>query len=97
MRAFATVAVVLAGILAFPAATLIAGNKGGAGKSWHAPSSAHMSIEGARNTNGQWSPDRDHGLERAQERRSDSALEHSNALEPHPGQGSGTGKGKWKR
>ena len=56
-----------------------------------------MSIEGARNTNGQWSPDRDHGLDRAQDRRSDSALEHSNALEPHPGHGERSGKGKQNR
>jgi hypothetical protein len=50
-----------------------------------------------RNTNGQWSPDRDQGLDRALERRSDSALEHSNALEPHPGHGNHSGKAKEKR
>ena len=52
MRAFAAAAVVLAGILAFPAATVIAGNKGGAGKSWGSSSSGHASVEGRRNTNG---------------------------------------------
>ena len=83
MRTFA--AAVLVGILAVPASTVFAGNKGGAGKSWPAPSSRHASVEGMRNTNGQWSSDRDQGLDRAQERRSDSALEHSNALELHPG------------
>jgi hypothetical protein len=87
----------LAGILAFPTATVFAGNKGGAGKSWGAPSSGHASVEGIRNTNGQWSLDRDQGLDRALERRSDSALEHSNALEPHPGHGNHSGKAKEKR
>ena len=76
---------ILAGILAFPAATVIAGNKGGAGKPWDTSSSGHMSIEGARNTNGQWSPDRDHGLDRAQDRRSDSALEHPTRSSLTPG------------
>jgi hypothetical protein len=85
----------LAGILAFPTSTVFAGNKGGAGKSWGAQSSGHASVEGMRNTKGQWSPDRDQGLDRALERRSDSELEHSNALEPHSGRGDGAGKSKW--
>lgn len=94
MRAFAVA--VLAGILAFPSATVVAGNKGGAGKPSRASSSGHMSIEGARNTNGQWSSDRDKGLDRAQERRSDSALDHSNAVEPYPGHDSRKRQGQVK-
>jgi hypothetical protein len=95
MRAL-TVAV-LAGVLAFAATSVIAGNKGGVGKASTAPSAGHMSETGVRTTNGQWSPDRDQGLDRAQERRSDSALEHSNALEPHPEHGNPSGKAKGKR
>jgi hypothetical protein len=97
MRGFAALAVVLAGILALPAGIVIAGNRDGAGKQWGAPSPGQASVEAMRNTNGQWSTARDHGLDRAQERRNDSALEHSNALEPHSGWGGVAGKGKWKR
>ena len=88
---------VLAGILALPATAVVAGNKGGVGKPSTAPWAGHMSDMGVRNSNGQWSPDRDQGLDRALERRSDSALEHSNALEPHPGHGNHSGKAKEKR
>lgn len=95
MRALTVAA--LAGLLAFAATSVIAGNKGGVGKASTAPSAGHMSETGVRNINGQWSPDRDQGLDRAQERRSDSALEHSNALEPHPGHGNPSGNAKGKR
>jgi len=90
-------AVLLAGLLVFPPATASDGNKGGAGGSSHAVDSQHGSIDDIRNTNGQWSADRDSGLERAQERRSDSALEHSNALVPHPEQSRGAGKVSGRR
>lgn len=95
MRTLTVVA--LSAALAFPSANVSAGNKGAAGKSWASPSPGHASVEGMRNTNGQWSADRDYGLDRAQERRSDSALEHSNALEPHSGPGERGGKVKGKR
>lgn len=90
MRALAVV--VLAGTLALSASTVIAGNKGGVGRSG-TPSSGHASGEGLHNTNGQWSPDPDQGLDRAQERRSDNAIDHSNSLDAHRRTGGHGGDG----
>ncbi|HJW26688.1 MAG TPA: hypothetical protein VJ576_17455 [Rhodocyclaceae bacterium] len=68
-----------AGLLASLTLTAYAGPNGAGGKHMGGMSADHMSSKGMSNTNGPDSADRDKGLARADERRSDSAAMHEKA------------------
>ncbi|MBI5782858.1 MAG: hypothetical protein HZA69_03860 [Gammaproteobacteria bacterium] len=70
------------------------GAPGGHGGEAGGMSSGHISEAGQSNTNAQFLPDSQRGLDRAETRMNEQGLEHEQATKPHKQQGKSKGKSK---
>jgi hypothetical protein len=91
MRTF--LSIFLVGVLAGTATVALAKKPGPIESHPGGLSAGHMSDKGAANTNGPTSADRDHGQDRAMDRRSEQGFQHFNAADAHQNNTARKGKG----